>query len=122
MSARLEILHIILNEFGINEQIWNWQVVFQKLVGPSFSHQNPDVRLQAAECTLTFYNIIGPAFRQEVLQIPNLKQNILDQLFKRMDAIDVEKGGSVPQLDRSNPPGKGSPYKQQSSVNRKSLD
>ena len=45
VSARLEILHTLIREFGINDKVWNWSIVFDKLVSPSFKNSNPDVRL-----------------------------------------------------------------------------
>lgn len=78
VSARLEILHQLVREFGINDKDWNWQAVYNNLVGPSFNNQNPDVRLQAIECTLTFYQLVGQELRNNVLQIQDLKPNILE--------------------------------------------
>ena len=111
VSARLEILHQILKEFGINDKVWNWQVVYQKLVGPAFKNANPDVRLQAIECTLTFYQIVGASIRQEVSQIPEMKKTILDQVHRRMDMLDAEKGikpaAAAKKQQRSPSPQKG---------------
>ena len=32
VSSRLDILQSVLNEFGINDKVWNWNIVFSKLV------------------------------------------------------------------------------------------
>ena len=63
ITARLEILHSIVKEFGINDKHWNWLTVFNKLIGPSYNNPNPDVKLSAIETTLTFYMIIGTPLR-----------------------------------------------------------
>ena len=69
------------------------------------------MRLQAAEITYTFYGLIGERFRQEVLQVPGLKQSTLESLFRRMDALDAEKGvggqnqGEAPGASRGSSPG-----------------
>jgi len=45
ITSRLEILHSLVKEFGINDKQWNWLTVFTRLIGPSFSNPNPDVKL-----------------------------------------------------------------------------
>lgn len=111
VSARLEILQRILTEFGINDKVWNWQIVFQKLVAPSFQNSNPDVRLQAIECTITFYQIVGPVLRKETQQINDMKPSISDQIYRRMDIIDIEQGNAptakktAKRGAKANPPG-----------------
>ena len=40
VAARLEILQTLVMEFGIHDEIWNWEVVYDKLIAPSFLHTN----------------------------------------------------------------------------------
>ena len=73
ITARLEILHSIVKEFGIQDKHWSWFIVFNKLIGPSFNNPNPDVKLSAIETTLTLYMIVGTPLRQQIAKVPELK-------------------------------------------------
>lgn len=64
--ARLELMQLLIQEYGINPKAWDWHFIFNKLVGPSFSHQNPDVRLVAIELSLAMYKIIGNEVKQMI--------------------------------------------------------
>jgi hypothetical protein len=57
--AKLEIMLHVIQEFGINPKAWDWRVILNKLVSPSFFNSNPDVRLVAIEVTLAIYKIVG---------------------------------------------------------------
>lgn len=64
--ARLEILKLVLLEFGINTKAWEWHFVFEKLVAPSFFNQNPDVRLLAIDVTIALYRHVGGELKRIV--------------------------------------------------------
>lgn len=66
--------------------------MFQKLVGPSFSHANPDVRLASIECAVTFFRIVGPDLRNEIQTIGDLKQAMKAQILSRLDQVDIDNG------------------------------
>jgi len=36
IQARLEILNLVLENYGINDKAWDWDLVFSNLVIPSF--------------------------------------------------------------------------------------
>ncbi len=88
--ARLEIVLHVCQEFGYDPNAWNWQPVFQYLVTPSLFHSNLDVRLLAIELIVTFYQYLGQEVKLAVSGISNLKPNLMSQIMKRMDEIDVQ--------------------------------
>lgn len=59
VTARLEIILHVLQEYGYDPKAWNWQPVFQYLITPSLFHSNLDVRLLAIELTVTLYQYLG---------------------------------------------------------------
>ena len=64
-------------EFGISDEVWNWEVVYDKLVAPCFLHANQDVRRLAESSTVVFYGVIGPPMRRNFLEIRDIKPSIV---------------------------------------------
>ena len=93
--ARLEILLHLIQEFGINPKAWDWRIIFNKLVAPSFFNQNQDVRLVAIEVTLAMYKIVGNEVKQMVQDIDGMKPNIIQTIAKRMNQIDNGGQGAL---------------------------
>lgn len=93
IRARLDILKILLEEFGINESVWNWDVVYEKLVIPSFFNQNRDVRESAKEVSLELYRIVGAPVKEMTLSVENMKPSLMQSLQQMFDSEDEMKGG-----------------------------
>jgi len=93
IRARLDILKILLEEFGINESVWNWDIVYEKLVIPSFFNQNRDVRESAKDVALELYRIVGPPIKEMTNSVENMKPSLLQSLQKMFDNEDEMKGG-----------------------------
>ena len=88
LLARLEIILHILEEYGINEDLWDWYVVFVELILPSLFHQKPDCRLIAEEICVLLYKYVGSDVRNIINDLNNLKQNLKEKLNMRMNKID----------------------------------
>lgn len=91
--ARLDILAILLQEFGINENVWNWDIVYEKLVIPSFFNQSRDVRESAKAVSLELYRIVGAPVKEMTNNVENIKPNLLQDLNEQFEAEDNLKGG-----------------------------
>ena len=89
--ARLEILLHILKEFGVDHQLWNWKIINNKLVFPTLFHPNADVRYMAVELILQFYKLIGKEVKEAILNIEDLRPNLLQNILEKMSKWDLEK-------------------------------
>ena len=92
IRARLDILAILLQEFGINEDIWDWAVVYEKLVIPSFFNQSRDVRESAKNVSKELYWIVGDPIREMTNNVENMKPSLLQSLNQIFDEKDEENG------------------------------
>ncbi|MCQ2820067.1 MAG: hypothetical protein MJ252_22600 [archaeon] len=90
LLARLEIILHVLDEFGIDESLWDWYNVFVELVIPSLFHQKPDCRFVAEEICVILYKFVGSEIRNIINYLQNLKPNLKEKLNSRMDEIDVQ--------------------------------
>ena len=75
--ARLEILLLTINIFGINEKSWNPLLILEQLVCPSLFNSSPDVRTSAVEIIVAMYKIVGEDVRSVDENVENLKPNLL---------------------------------------------
>lgn len=85
IAARLDVLNGLIGEFGIDEDVWQWWTVYNKLVAPSYGHSNPDVRLLAMESTMMMYRKVGPVIIDVINKGPSIKPTVKSHLIKRMD-------------------------------------
>ena len=79
LLARLEIILHILDEYGIDESLWDWYNVFVELIVPSLFHQKPDCRLVAEEICILLYKFVGSDIRNF---INNLSKNFKNERSK----------------------------------------
>ena len=91
--ARLEILTMIIQTFGIDENVWNWDIVYEKLVIPSFFNQNKDVRDTATLIALELYRIVGAPIKEMTNTVENIKPNLLQTINAEFDKHDETVGG-----------------------------
>ena len=89
LLARLEIILHILDEYGIDESLWDWYNVFVELIIPSLFHQKPDCRLVAEEICILLYKFVGSDIRNFINNLSNLKPNLNEKLNSRMNEIDA---------------------------------
>lgn len=89
LLARLEIILHILDEYGIDESLWDWYNVFVELIVPSLFHQKPDCRLVAEEICILLYKFVGSDIRNFINNLSNLKPNLSEKLNSRMNEIDA---------------------------------
>ena len=90
LLARLEIILRILDEYGINEDLWDWYNVFVELIIPSLFHQKPDCRLVAVEICAILYKYVGSDIRS-LINSNNIKHNLKDQINKKFNEIDIAR-------------------------------
>ena len=83
-------------EFGISDEVWNWEDVYGKLVAPCFLHANQDVRRLAESSTVVFYSVIGPPVRRHFLEILDIKPSIVKSVVQQLDDVDISKGPNPP--------------------------
>ena len=80
LMARLEIILRILEEYGIDESLWDWYPVFTELIIPSLFHQNVDCRMVAIEICVMLYKFVGNDIKIIINDLNNLKPNLKEQI------------------------------------------
>jgi centrosomal protein CEP104 len=88
LLARLEVILHILEEYGIDESLWDWYPVFTELIIPSLFHQNPTCRLVAIEICVLLYKIVGDDIKIIINDLTNLKPNLKESITSRFAEID----------------------------------
>jgi hypothetical protein len=89
LLARLEIILHILDEYGINEKLWDWYNVFVELIVPSLFHQKPDCRITAEEICVVLYKFVGSDIRNIINGLNNIKPNLKERLNNKFNEIDI---------------------------------
>lgn len=89
LFARLEIILRILDEYGIDETLWDWYNVFVELIIPSLFHQNQYCRLVAEETCVILYKFVGSDIRNIINGLSNLKPNLKEKLNTKMNEVDI---------------------------------
>ena len=89
LLARLEIILHVLDEYGINEDLWDWYNVFVELIVPSLFHQKPDCRITAEEICVVLYRFVGSDIRNIINGLNNIKPNMKERLNNKFNEIDV---------------------------------
>ena len=89
LLARLEIILHILDEYGINENLWDWYNVFVELIVPSLFHQKPDCRIIAEEICVVLYKFVGSDIRNIINGLNNIKPNLKERLNKKFNEVDI---------------------------------
>ena len=89
LLARLEIILHILDEYGINEELWDWYNVFVELIVPSLFHQKPDCRITAKEICVVLYKFVGSDIRNIINGLNNIKPNLKERLNNKFNEIDI---------------------------------
>lgn len=89
LLARLEIILRVLDEYGIDEKLWDWYNVFVELIIPSLFHQKPDCRLVAEEICVILYKMVGSDIRNIINDLNNLKPNLKEKLNTRFNEADI---------------------------------
>ena len=89
LLARLEIILHILDEYGINENLWDWYNVFVELIVPSLFHQKPDCRITAEEICVVLYKFVGSDIRNIINGLNNIKPNLKERLNKKFNEFDI---------------------------------
>ena len=89
LLARLEIILHVLDEYGINEDLWDWYNVFVELIVPSLFHQKPDCRITAEEICVVLYKFVGSDIRNIINGLNNIKPNLKERLNNRFNEIDI---------------------------------
>ena len=89
LLARLEIILHILDEYGINENLWDWYNVFVELIVPSLFHQKPDCRITAEEICVVLYKFVGSDIRNIINGLNNIKPNLKERLNKKFNEVDI---------------------------------
>jgi centrosomal protein CEP104 len=88
LLARLEIVLHVLEEYGINEGLWDWYPVLIDLIIPSLFHQNPECRMVAIANIILLYKSVGDDIKNIIGGLTELKLNIKEHIVNKM--IDVD--------------------------------
>jgi centrosomal protein CEP104 len=88
LLARVEIILHILEEYGIDESLWDWYPVFTELIIPALFHQSQDIRLVAIEICVHLYKIIGDDIKIIINDVNNLKPNLKEMINHRIEEAD----------------------------------
>lgn len=85
--CRLEIILQIIQEFGYDENEWQWQEVFEILLIPSLFHSNNDIRMVAIEIVIALYQLLGNEIKVFINELENIKPSLLQQINERFDDV-----------------------------------
>jgi hypothetical protein len=88
LLARLEIILHVLEEYGIDEGLWDWYPVFTEVIIPSLFHQNPDCRMVSIEVCVLLYKFVGNDIKIIINDLNNLKPNLKEVINDRMNEVD----------------------------------
>ncbi len=89
LLARLEVVLHVLEEYGIDEGLWDWYPVFTELIIPSLFHQNPSCRLVSVEICVLLYKLVGEDIKIIINDLSNLKPNMKENIISRFSDLDV---------------------------------
>ena len=89
LLARLEIILHVLDEYSINEELWDWYNVFVELIVPSLFHQKPDCRITAEEICVVLYKFVGSDIRNIINGLNNIKPNLKERLNNKFNEVDI---------------------------------
>lgn len=89
LLARLEIILHILEEYGIDEALWDWYPVFTELIIPSLFHQNPNCRMVAVEICVFLYKLVGDDIKIIINDLNNLKPNLKETINNKISEVDL---------------------------------
>jgi centrosomal protein CEP104 len=90
LLARLEIILHILEDYGIDEALWDWYPVFTELIIPALFHANADCRLVAIEICVLLYKFVGDDIKIIVNDVKNLKPNLKEMINNRINEADSQ--------------------------------
>ena len=85
--GKLELILNILDEFGINEKLWDWRYVLDVLIIPSLSHPKKDCRIIAEEVCVILYKFIGSEIRNIINSI-YVNYHIRERLINKFNEVD----------------------------------
>jgi centrosomal protein CEP104 len=88
LLARLEIILHILEDYGIDESLWDWYPVFTEMIIPSLFHPNPDCRMVAIEICVHLYKAVGDDIKIIINDVKNLKPNLKEMINGRIIEAD----------------------------------
>ena len=89
--ARLDLLKNILENYGIDDKAWDWDLVLNNLIVPSFFNQNPTVKEVAKRCTTLLFEIVGEPVR-EIINNPELGINplLLNTINEDLKSVETD--------------------------------
>ena len=87
LIARLEIILLVLTEFGYQEDQWNFREPFDLLLVPSLFHPNIEVKEKAIDLCLMLYQLIGEEIRETIFDVKGLKPQIYEELDIKMEEL-----------------------------------
>jgi centrosomal protein CEP104 len=88
LLSRVEIILHILEEYGIDEALWDWYPVFTELIIPSLFHPSQDIRLIAVEICVLLYKTVGDDIKIIINDVHNLKPNLKELINQRLEEED----------------------------------
>lgn len=124
LLARLEIILRVLEEYGIDESLWDWYTVFNELIIPSLFHSSPDCKLAAQQICTLLYQYVGEDIKI-IIEDPNrnVKPQIKQQILMRMKEIDsVNKNMSNTNINYLNKGGLNSSSNKNKEINSNNMD
>ena len=91
LLTRLEVILRVLDEYGIDEKLWDWYNVFVELIIPSLFHQKVEIRLVAEEICVILYKFVGSDIRSIInYNANNIKPSLQKILKNRFDQVDID--------------------------------
>jgi len=100
LLARLEVVLHVLEDYGIDESLWDWYPILTELIIPSLFHQNPECRIVAIENVVLLYKMVGDDIKNIIGGLKELKINIKETITNKMLEIDnINKKNNDKQLE-----------------------
>lgn len=90
LLARLEIVLRVIEEYGVDNSLWDWYPVFNELIIPSLFHSSPDCKLVSQQITILLYQIIGEDIKIMIEDpMKSIKPQIRNQILQRIKEISI---------------------------------
>ncbi len=87
LLARLEVILHVLEEYGIDESLWDWYPVLTELIIPSLLHQNIQCRTVSINIVVLLYKMVGDDIKNIIGGLKDLKM-IKETILNKISDVD----------------------------------
>lgn len=88
--ARLEVIYGAIEQYGVDDELWDWYQVLCDMIIPSLLHPALECRTAATDICVLLYKNVGNDIKNIISDVsiikPNLRENIISQ-FNNIDNV-----------------------------------